>query len=167
MRPRARRRADAGLSVIGEIALQFEHILREGVGIALQRPPERPRDDLVRSRRAAQPQIDPARKQRVERAELLGDHQRRVIGEHDAPGPDPDAAGRRGDVPDHHRGRGAGDARHAVMLGHPVAGESQCLGMAGEIGRIGERLADGTAFDDGDEIEERIGCHAGQMGCFE
>jgi hypothetical protein len=40
--------------------LQLEHVLREGVGVAVQRPPDRVRHALVRSRRAAESQIDAA-----------------------------------------------------------------------------------------------------------
>ena len=65
---------------------------------------------------------------------------------------------------DHDRGRGAGDAGHAVMLGDPVAGEAEAFGMAREIGGIGERARDGAAFDDGDEIEQGICGHVRKMG---
>ena len=91
VRARARRRDDAGLAVVGEIALQLHHVLREGVGVAVQRPAHRARDALVRSRRAAEAEVDAAGEQRVERAELLGDHQRRVVGQHDAARADADA----------------------------------------------------------------------------
>ena len=48
-------------------------------------------------------------KQRLERAELLGDHERRVVRQHDPAGADADRLGAAGDVGDHDRGRGAGD----------------------------------------------------------
>ena len=41
-----------------------------------------------------------------------------------------------GDVADDHRGGGAGDARHVVVLGEPEAAEAPGLGMAGEIERV-------------------------------
>ena len=59
-----------------QIALQFQNVLREGIGghrIAAQRP----QGVLVAARRASQTKIDPARVQRFQRAELLGDGQRR------------------------------------------------------------------------------------------
>ena len=61
----------------------------------------------------------------VERAELLGDDQRRVVRQHDAAGADADRRRAGGDVADHHRGRRAGDcraccgARRASSAGSP------------------------------------------------
>ena len=49
-----------------------------------------------------EPEVDPARVQRGERAELLGDHQRRVVGQHDPAGAEPDRLGVGGDVGDEH-----------------------------------------------------------------
>src|SRR3546814_9295839 len=46
---------------------------------------------------------DLSRIQRRQRAELLGDHQRRVIRQHDAAGPHPDTLGAGGDVADQDR----------------------------------------------------------------
>ena len=76
---------------------------------------------LVGAGRAAEPEIDPAGVQRLQRAELLGDHQRRVVGQHDAAGADADRRRAPGHVADRHRGRRAGDAGHVVVLGQPVA----------------------------------------------
>src|SRR3546814_4771822 len=60
------------------------------------------------------------------------------------------------------RRRGARDSRHAVMFGHPIAMIAQRLGMAREVGRIGERLRDRPAVGDGDEVEEGEFQHAGR-----
>src|SRR5674476_246184 len=59
--------------------------------------------------RAAQAQIDAAGKQRLQHLEALGDHQRRMVGQHHAAGADPDPAGHRGNLPDHEVGRRARD----------------------------------------------------------
>ena len=136
-----------------EIAHQFHDILRKIIAGAVQRPPHRPRGDLIGTRRATQPQIDPARMQRRERAELLGDQQRSVIRQHDAAGADADAARAGRDMRQRDRGRGTGDARQVVMLGHPVAAIAQRLDMAREVERIAQRLAGVAAFDNGGEIE--------------
>jgi hypothetical protein len=45
---------------------------------------------LVGAGRAAEAEIDPPGIERLERAELLGDHERRVVGQHDPAGADPD-----------------------------------------------------------------------------
>ena len=58
------------------------HVLREGVGarrVAAQRADR----ELVGARRAAEPEVDAARVERLQRPELLGDHERRVVREHD------------------------------------------------------------------------------------
>lgn len=71
--------------------------------------------------------------QGIKRAELLGDDQRRMVGQHDAAGADAYRPGAAGDMGDDDGGGGTGDARHVVMLGQPVSLVSQPLGMAGEI----------------------------------
>ena len=160
----ARRRANAGLAVVGEQALQLHHVLGKGVGIGLERPPKRAGDALVGTGRAAKAKIDPAGKQRLQRAELLGDLQRRMVGQHDPAGADADRSRCRRDMADHHRRRRAGDPRHAVMFRAPIAAIAKRFGMPREIGGIGERLGNRAAFDDGDEIEQGKGCHAAQHG---
>lgn len=50
-----------------------------------------------------------------------------------------------------------------MMLGHPIAGETQPLGMGGQIGSIGQRLRDAAALNDGDEIEEGEFCNSRKM----
>src|SRR3546814_6386654 len=50
----------------------------------------------------------------------------------------------------------------SVMFGHPIAMIAQRLGMAREVGRIGERLRDRPAVGDGDEVEEGEFQHAGR-----
>ena len=59
-----------------------------------------------------------------------------------------------GDVPDDHRRRRAGDARHVVMLGQPVAAVAPALGVAREVERVAERLRGVAALDDRREVED-------------
>src|SRR3546814_6359258 len=65
-----------------------------------------------------------------------------MVRQHDPRRPDANAIGRLPDMREHDRGRGARDPRHAVMLGNPVAFIAERLGMAGEIGGVGEGLRD-------------------------
>ena len=150
----ARRGADAGPAVIGKIALQLHHIAREGIGIAVQIATHRGGHALVGARGAAQPQINSAGEQRIERAELFGDHDRRMIGQHDAAGTDANRAGGPGHMGQHDAGRRAGNAFHTVMFGGPVPVEAQAFGMPRQIGCVGQRLGYGAAVGDGDEIEQ-------------
>ena len=136
-----------------EQRLKFDHVVGEVLGGGVDVPPERADGELVGARRAAEAEIDAAGKQARQRAELLGDDQRRMVGQHDAAGADADGRRAAGDMADDHRGGGAGDARHVVVLGEPVAGEAPALGMAGEIERVGERLGGAAASDDGRQIE--------------
>ena len=111
--------------------------------------------------RAAQPEVDAARKQPRQRPELFGDDVRRMVGQHDAAGADPDGLCPRGDMAKHDRRRGAGDARHVVMLRHPDAAIAPVLGMDREIAGIVERAARIGIFGDADKIEDgkcRHGC---------
>ncbi len=49
------------------------------------------------------------------------------------------------------------------MLRHPIALETQRLGVARQVGGTAERLRDGAAFDDGHQIEQGKACHATNM----
>ena len=81
--------------------------LEEIVALAAIEPaPQRIGRGAVGAGRAAEAEIDPAGKQRLQHLEALGHHQRRVVGQHHAAGTDPDVAGHRGDLPDHESGAG-------------------------------------------------------------
>ena len=114
---------------------------------------QRAHRQLVGARRAAEAEVDPARVQRRERAELLGDHERRVVREHDPARADPDRLRPAGDVRDHDRGRGAGDPDRVVMLGQPEALVAPPLGVLGEVERVAQRLGRRRALDDRREVE--------------
>ena len=81
----------------------------------------------VGSRRPAQPQVNPARRESVEHPELLRDLERGVMRQHDTGAADTDAAGPGGDRRDQDLRRGPEDGRMAVMLGHPESGIAQFL----------------------------------------
>ena len=160
----ARGCANAGAAIVGEIALQLDDVVGELVRVAVQVAAQCLCDTLVRSRRASQPKVDPPGKQRIERPELFGDDQRRMIGQHDPARTDADRLRRRGDMRDHHRGRGGGDPLHAVMLRHPIAVISVCLCVPCKVRGVRERLRHRAGVGDGDEIEQRITCHVVQDG---
>ena len=102
-----------------EIGAQLGHVLREifrGAGDILAHGVG---DAPVRPRRAAQPQIDAPREQRVQRAELFCDYERVVIWQHYPARADTDGRGSMSDMRQHDCGRPAADPVHAVMLGDP------------------------------------------------
>jgi len=158
-----RHRANAEAVVAREKGLQFEDILRKLPFVAGKVATQRMGNPLVRPRRAAEAEIDAARKQRLQRPELLGDHHRRMVGQHDAARADTNARCRLPDVREHDRCRRARDPRHAVMLGHPIAVIAESLGVAGEIGGVGERPGDRAGIGDGHEVEEREFRHETDM----
>ena len=77
--------------------------------------------------------------ERLERAELLRDHERRMIREHDPARPDADRAGAGGDVRDHDGCRGARDPRRVVVLREPEALVAPALGVLREVERARKR----------------------------
>jgi len=111
-----------GLSRFGrlEVTQQFDDVVRKRVRTVVVAA-QRARRRLIRARSAADAEVDASRIQRCERAELLGDLQRRIVRQHDAAGADADRRRAAGDVADQHRRRRARDAGHVVMLGEPVA----------------------------------------------
>jgi hypothetical protein len=103
---------------------------------------------------AAQPQVDPARVHRLERAELLGDDQRRVVGQHDPSSAEPDGRRLRADVRDQHTGRGGGDVLHVVVLGVPAPEEAVLLRALGEGNAGRDAAAGGPPAGDGGKVED-------------
>jgi hypothetical protein len=92
-------------SLAAEVRRQFRELLREVVGS--QRcgaPAQGAGGALVGAGRPADTEIDPAGVQRVEHAELLGDDQRLVVGQHHAARADADPRGDTGEVGDQHGG---------------------------------------------------------------
>ena len=108
-----------------------------------------------RSRARARARDRSARVERVERPELLGDDQRRVVGEHDPPGPDADRRRPGRDVRDRDRGRRAGHAGHVVVLGQPEALVPPALGVPGQIDRASKGAGRVTPFDDRGQVQDR------------
>jgi hypothetical protein len=88
-----------------------------------------------------------------ERAELLGDQERRVVRQHDAAGADTDMVGTRRDMGECHRRRRTSDAGQIVMLGHPEASVAEGLDMPRQVERIAQRLTGVAPFGDRRKIE--------------
>ena len=110
---------------------------------------------MVGARGTAETQVDAAGVERGEGAELLGNDERAVVGEHDAAGADANCRCRRGDVADEDGRRRAGDRVHVVVLGEPDALEGACLlGLARQRRAVGERLTHGLALGDEGEVED-------------
>jgi hypothetical protein len=74
--------------LVAEVIHQLAHIGREVIHLAAALASQRPHGALIGARRTAQAQIDAIRIERSQGAELLGDHQRRVVRQHDAARPE-------------------------------------------------------------------------------
>ena len=136
-----------------EVMHEFDHVLRKLVGVGVQVAPQRACRRLVGTRRSAQPEVDATRKQRLQRAELLGNHQRGMVGQHDAAGPDADARGAAGHMRhDNRRGR-TGNAGHAVVLGQPVTLEAPAFGVLRQVQGVAQGLRGVAALHDGGEVQ--------------
>ena len=107
----------------------------------------------IGSRRAAESEVDPPREQRFQRAELLGDHKRRVIGEHDAASADTNRCRSGRNVRDDDGRCRARDPWHVVMLSEPVTVEPETLGVAGVVERVAKGGRGIAALGDGCEIQ--------------
>ena len=137
---------------------EVAHVGGKMLGPLVGRGVEREGGAPVRARRAAEPEIDAARRQGVEHAEHLGHFERRVVRQHDAGAADPDALGGGGDRGDHDLRRGADDGRMVVVLGDPEAVVAQRLAVLGEGNGVADRLILRTAGD-GDRLIENGKTH--------
>ncbi len=119
---------------------QFSYVAREVIDITTHMAAQRAHGRLVATRRAAKPEIDSPRIQRIQGTELLGDHQRRMVGQHNAARTKMQRGGIGSQIANQHRGRSAGDAGHVVMFCQPVAVVAALFGQSSEIKRVCEGL---------------------------
>jgi hypothetical protein len=99
--------------------------------------------------------------QRLQQGELLGDDQRRVIGEHHAAGADGDPVGHRGQVRDEHRRVGAGHGGGVVVLGDPDPPVPQPVGRLRHLHGVGQGVGGGLARADRGQLEDGQGQRGG------
>jgi len=137
-----------------EIVHQLDDVVGELVGVGGEVASKRSGGGLVGARRPAETEVDSTRMESGEGAELFGDLKRRPVGQHDPARADADRRGRFGDISEADSGRGAGDPRHRMMLGHPEAVVAQALDVAGEVRGIAERLTGVAPLDDRRQVED-------------
>src|SRR3546814_8246641 len=97
-----------------EILHQLDDIARRSIGVAVEGAAERVGGRLVRAGRSTEAVIDAAGMERIERAELLGDKQRRMVRQHDAAGADADGGRAGGGMAEGHRRRRGGAGRNRI-----------------------------------------------------
>ncbi len=106
------------------------------------------------ARCAPQPQVDPARKERVESAELFGNLERRVVGQHDPARADSDCGSGIADMRQNDRGRSASDAIHRVMFRHPEALVAEPFGGLSQFDRGGIGFRQCATFAHGHQVKD-------------
>jgi hypothetical protein len=144
---------------VRQVVDQLHHIVGEAVRSEIPTAPERSSGELICTGGASDAQVDPSGVEGLERTELLGHHQWRVIGEHDAAGTDPQGGGGVGQVGDEHRWSRARNGRHAVVLGHPEAPVTQLLYGTSQACCLGQGLGGGRTRRHGGQIEDRKRYH--------
>ena len=88
-----------------------------------------------------------------------------MIGQHDAARADPDRVRRIADMREDHGSGTARDAFHRMVLGHPIPRAAEAFGGLRQPGRGFEGFRKGSAFTDGNEIEDRESSHSAGAIC--
>ena len=136
-----------------QVAHQLGHILWEIIGAAGTFASQRTRGHLIRTRRTAEPQINAPGVEAFKGAELLGNHQRRMVRQHHTARAHANGRCTARQITDQHRGRGTGDAVHVVVFGNPKAVIAKLFHVLRQIQRIVQRLGSAAAFTHGHQIE--------------
>src|SRR5690242_2562274 len=135
--------------VVVQVAEQLGELLGEVVGRRLAAVPlQREHRARIGARCAAEPEVDTAREQAAERAEVLRHLERAVVRQHHAAAAHADARGGGSDRPDPHLRAGARETGGGVVLSHPVALIAERLGVAGEVDRVVQRVRAGRPLRD-------------------
>ena len=103
--------------------------------------------------RAADAEVDAAGVRGLQQRELLGDGQRRVVGQHHPARAQPELRRLRGQMRDQHRRAGGRHRGHVVVLGQPVAGVAEPVGGLRELRRRRQRIGRRLVGAHRDEIE--------------
>ena len=140
----------------GDPRPEVVHLLRE-VGGGVRVRIERERGQAVRARRAPHAEVDPARRDRLEHAELLGDLEGRVVREHHAGAAYADARRGRRQRRQQDLRRGADDAVAPVVLRNPEPPVAQRVAVPGEGERLADRFVLAAAVRRGRLVEHRQG----------
>ncbi len=145
------------------------HLTREGVDAPALRPGlQRLRGHLVGPRRASEAEVDAAGREHLQHAELLGDLERRIMGEHHPARADADVARLARHLSDEDLRAGAREGIAVVVLGQPVAVIAQRIARLGERDGLGDGvggvavLADRRLVEDGEAHRRTMPCVPGR-----
>jgi hypothetical protein len=91
---------------------------------------------LIAARRPAKTQINTARIESIQRAKLLGYHQRGMVWQHNAARAQVQGGGVCRQIANQYRCRSAGDTYHVVVFSQPVAVVTTLFGQLSKIERV-------------------------------
>ena len=143
---------------IVKIRQQFHNILREII-IGFHMPPKCMSGCAVGTGGATKPQIDTPGIECCKGSKLLGNHQRCMIGQHNAARTYPNGLRVRSDVAYDHRRCRTGDTGHVVMFCQPIAVISVFLGMACKVECVAQCVSGCPTFRNWRQIEQREFVH--------
>ena len=124
------------------------------VGRRFGAPAEGERRAGVAPGRAADPEVDAPRVERLEQPELLGDLERAVVSQHHAARADADPARAHRDLGDQDLGGGAREPGGGVVLGQPVAVIAEPIGGLREVEGLPDGFGRGPALTDRRLVED-------------
>jgi hypothetical protein len=119
----------------------------------------------IGARRAAQAQVDAARRQGLQHEELLGHMQGRIVRQHHPGAADADAQGDAGDGREQDLRRRAGDAGVVVVLGDPEAVVAQRVAQPRQRNGVADRLPVRPIRDGDRLVEDREAEHPVSLRC--
>jgi hypothetical protein len=132
--------------------MELTHVVGETIG-AGGITAESAQRALIRPGSAAKTEVNASGIQRLKRAKLFGDHDRRVIWEHDSAGAHANGLGASGNISDDDRSSSAGDPDHVVVLGQPETAITPTLNVLRQIKRMMQGVCRGGSLRDECEIK--------------
>ncbi|MNI05429.1 hypothetical protein D3C73_583800 [compost metagenome] len=138
-----------------EQVLQFDDVLRKVLGTGIHVASKRAGGAHVGAGSAAEAEIDTAGQQRFQRTELFSNHERGMVGQHDATGTDANFLRSGADMGDNDRGRSAGYTGHAMVFGKPDTLVSLLFGLDCHLAGLIKRIAHRVAFADRRKVKYR------------
>lgn len=129
-----------------QVAHQFGDILWEVVGTAGALTAQGTGGQLIGAWRTPQAQVDTAWIEAGQGAELFGNHQWRVVWQHDATGTDADRRGASRQVTEQYRRGRTGNAVHVVVFGDPKAVIAESLDVTRKIEGVSQGLCRATVL---------------------